>query len=133
MTTSTKPRPVYRNINVLDLMHYRLPMPGVISILHRISGALLFLLIPAFLGLLQMSLKSEAGFETFKAMIWGNVFAKIFLLGMLYFFVHHFCAGIRYLLLDLHKGVDLKLARRSSYIVVVVSVLISALLAVKLW
>ena len=131
--SANKPRPVYRNIHVFDLMKYRLPIPGIISILHRISGAFLFLLIPLFLALLQMSLKSESGFEAFKAMVWSNIFAKLFLLGMLYFFVHHFCAGIRYLLLDTHRGIDLVSARNSSKAVVFVSVLVTILLAVKLW
>lgn len=128
-----KPRPVYKNIHVFDLMNYRLPIPGIISIMHRITGAVMFLLIPVFLALLQMSLKSEAGYEAFKALIWGNVFAKIFLLGLLYFFVHHFCCGIRYLLLDTHRGIDLVSARNSSKAVVFVSVIVSVLLAVKLW
>ncbi len=128
-----KPRPVYKNIHVFDLMHYRLPIPGIISIMHRITGAVMFLLLPVFLALLQMSLKSEAGYEAFKAMVWGNMFAKIILLGLLYFFVHHFCCGIRYLLLDTHRGIDLVSARNSSKAVVFVSVIVSALLAVKLW
>ena len=131
--SANKPRPVYKNIHVFDLMNYRLPIPGIISIMHRITGAVMFLLIPIFLALLQMSLKSEAGYEAFKSLIWGNVFAKLFLLGLLYFFIHHFCCGIRYLLLDTHKGIDLVSARNSSKAVVFVSVLVSALLAFKLW
>ncbi len=128
-----KPRPVYKNIHVFDLMNYRLPIPGIISIMHRITGAVMFLLIPVFLALLQMSLRSEAGYEAFKAMIWGNMFAKIILLGLLYFFIHHFCCGIRYLLLDTHRGIDLVSARNSSKAVVFASVIVSVLLAVKLW
>ena len=131
--SANQKRPVYKNIHVFDLVNYRLPIPGIISILHRITGASMFLLIPMFLALLQMSLKSEAGYEAFKAMVWGNIFAKLFLLGLLYFFVHHFCCGIRYLLLDTHRGIDLVSARNSSKAVVFVSVLVSILLVVKLW
>jgi succinate dehydrogenase / fumarate reductase, cytochrome b subunit len=131
--SANKPRPVYKNIHVFDLMNYRLPIPGIISIMHRITGAVMFLLIPLFLFFLQVSLKSEAGYEYFKAMIWGNVFFKIGLLGLLYFFIHHFCCGIRYLLLDNHKGIDLISARNSSKAVVFISVIVSVLLAVKLW
>jgi succinate dehydrogenase / fumarate reductase, cytochrome b subunit len=131
--TAPKVRPVYRNINVTDLMNYRLPIPGIVSIMHRISGVALFIAIPFLLALLQMSLKSEAGFETFKSMVWGNVIAKLLLLGLLYAFVHHFCAGIRFLLLDMHKGIELEAARRSSQIVIVVSLILTALLGAKLW
>jgi succinate dehydrogenase / fumarate reductase, cytochrome b subunit len=131
--SASKPRPVYRNIHVLDILRYRLPMPGIISILHRITGASMFLMLPVLLSFLQMSLKSEAGYEAFKTLIWGNVLVKIVLLGLLYFFIHHFCCGIRYLLLDTHKGIDLPSARLSSKIVVGVSVTIALLAAVKLW
>ena len=88
----------------LDLPTIRLPLPGVLSILHRVSGAALFLLLPFLLWLFQSSLTSPETFASFTEVV-GHPLVKIVLLGLIYFYMHHFCAGIRYLLLDLDKGV----------------------------
>jgi len=123
-----KPRPVY-----LDLVRIRLPLPGIVSILHRVSGALLFLFgIPLLLWVLAASLGSPAAFAEMKA-AWSNPVARLALLGFAWAYLHHFCAGIRYLLLDLHRGVDLPAARRSSVIVLVVSLALTLIVAVRLW
>jgi succinate dehydrogenase / fumarate reductase cytochrome b subunit len=123
-----KPRPVY-----LDLVRIRLPLPGIVSILHRISGALLFLFgIPLLLAAVASSLGSPAGFAELKA-AWAHPLAKLVLLGFAWAYLHHFCAGIRYLLLDLHKGIDLPAARRSSVIVLVVSLALTLIVGVRLW
>lgn len=110
----------------LNVMQIRLPLPGVLSILHRISGAGLFLLIPVLLYLLQVSLSSPEQFEACRALL-THPLSKLFLLGIIWAYAHHFCAGIRYLLMDVHWGVDLKSARRSSVVVFVVSLLVTAL------
>ena len=65
--TAPKPRPQFRNIDVTDLMHYRLPMAGKVSILHRISGAALFVCLPLLIALFAMSFRSEAGFAAMSA------------------------------------------------------------------
>ena len=123
-----KPRPVY-----LDLVRIRLPLPGIVSILHRISGALLFLFgIPLLLAAVAASLGSPAAFAEMKA-AWSHPLAKLVLLGFAWAYLHHFCAGIRYLLLDLHKGVDLPAARRSSVIVLAVSLALTLIVGVRLW
>lgn len=117
----------------LDIMTIRLPLPGILSILHRISGAVIFLLLPVLLWLFQSSLTSPETFATFKSVV-GNPLVKIILLGLIWLYMHHFCAGIRYLLLDLHKGVDLASARLSSKIVFVVSIALTLIIGAKvLW
>ena len=123
----SKVRPKY-----LNLVEIRLPLPGWVSILHRISGAALFVSITWLLWMLDRSLASEAGFEKVRhyATLWP---VKLALLGLVWAYCHHFCAGIRYLLLDLHKGVELAPARRSSVVVLVVSLALTAAMAAKLW
>ena len=115
----------------LDLTTIRLPLPGFVSILHRISGAGLFLMLPVLLWLFQSSLTSPETFETFKAFV-ANPLAKILLLGLLWAYMHHFFAGIRFLLLDVHVGIDLESARMSSKVVLAVSLAATALLGVTL-
>ncbi len=117
----------------LDLKSIRLPLPGILSIIHRISGAWLFLLLPVLLWMLQSSLSSAETFAVVKDLV-GNPLVKIILFGLIYLYMHHFCAGIRYLLLDLHKGVDLESARLSSKIVFVVSIALTLIIGAKiLW
>ena len=117
----------------LDLPTIRLPLPGILSIIHRISGAALFLLLPFLLWLLQSSVASPESYADARAVV-GHPLAKIVLLGLIWFYMHHFCAGIRYLLLDLHKGVELEAARLSSKIVFAVSIALTLIIGAKvLW
>ncbi|ENO88159.1 succinate dehydrogenase [Thauera linaloolentis 47Lol = DSM 12138] len=109
-----------------------MPIPAIVSILHRVSGGGLFLLLPFLLFLLDRSLGSPESFETFSAVV-GHPLAKLLLLGLLWAYMHHFCAGIRFLLLDMHKGTDLQAARNSSRIVLVVSIALTVIIGVKLW
>jgi succinate dehydrogenase / fumarate reductase cytochrome b subunit len=123
-----KPRPVY-----LNLVRIRLPLPGIVSILHRISGAGLFLVgIPLLLIALQRSLASPEAFEELR-LAWANPLAKLVLIGLVWAYLHHFCAGIRYLLLDIHVGDDLKPARQSSVVVLAVSIVLTLIVAARLW
>lgn len=124
----SKPRP--KN---LDLRTIQLPLPGIVSILHRVSGALLFLLgIPLLLAGLQSSLHSRDGFAAVGA-LFSQPLVKLLLLAFIWAFVHHFCAGIRFLLLDIHKGVKIKPARTSSLWVMIVSLLLTFAAGVALW
>ncbi len=117
----------------LDLMTIRLPLPGILSILHRVSGAVLFLLLPVFLWLFESSIIHRDSFVTFKSYA-ANPLLKVVMLGLIWFYLHHFCAGIRYLLLDLHKGIDLESARLSSKIVFAVSITLTLIIGVRvLW
>jgi succinate dehydrogenase / fumarate reductase cytochrome b subunit len=124
----TKPRPVY-----LNLPQIRLPLPGIVSILHRISGALLFLIgIPLLLAGVACSLASPASYAQLTAVA-AHPLAKLVLLGFAWAYLHHFFAGIRYLLLDVHQGIELAPARRSSVIVLVVSLALTLVVGVRLW
>ncbi|MBL8473726.1 MAG: succinate dehydrogenase, cytochrome b556 subunit [Rhodocyclaceae bacterium] len=116
----------------LQLTEIRLPLPGFVSILHRISGAGLFLMLPFLLYLFTSSLWSEESFAQYKAVV-SNPFSKLILFGLLWAYLHHFCAGIRFLLLDVHVGLDLPSARKSAGAVLVVSLLLTVLIGVKLW
>lgn len=110
----------------LNLFQIRLPLPGVLSILHRVSGAGMFAALPVLLYVLQASLSSPADFETYRACL-TSLPAKLFLLGITWAYAHHFCAGIRYLLIDVHYCVDRQGARTSTYVVFAVSLLLTAL------
>ena len=100
--------------------------------MHRVSGAALFFLIPVLLYLLQMSLESQHGFAAITGAL-KTPLAKLALIGLLWAFLHHFCAGIRYLLLDVDVGTDLSAARTSSWVVIVVSVALTLAIGVLLW
>lgn len=124
---SAKTRPKH-----LDLARIRLPLPGFVSILHRISGAALFLCLPFLLYLLQLSLGPPESFAAFQAIV-GHPLSKLVLLGLLWALLHHLCAGIRFLALDLHLGIALKEARASSAAVLAVSLVLTLILGAKLW
>jgi succinate dehydrogenase / fumarate reductase cytochrome b subunit len=127
-----KTRPKYLSLPAL-LFEIRLPVPGWVSILHRISGALLFFpLVAWLLYLLDASLTSEAGFEHIKSYLSMPV-AKLGLLVFIWAYCHHFCAGIRYLFLDLNKGIDLHTARMTSVIVLVASLALTAIFGFRVW
>ena len=116
----------------LTLHQIRLPLPGFVSILHRISGAGLFLMLPFLLFLFDRSLGSPESFASYKDVV-ANPFVKLLLLGLLWAYLHHFCAGIRFLMLDLDKGGDLATARNTSRIVLVVSIALTIIIGAKLW
>ena len=127
MPEMTKQRPKH-----LALHEIRLPLAGFASILHRISGAGLFLMLPLLIWLLQLSLGStQASVEMFAA-ITGNWLVKLILLGLIWAFVHHFCMGIRILLIDIHVGVEREQARSSAMTVMVVSLALTAIFGLKL-
>ena len=125
--TVRKARPKFLTIHQI-----RLPIPGIVSILHRVSGVGLVLFLPFLLYLFDQSLASPESFANYQSLT-GNWFVKLILFGLLWAFMHHFCAGIRFLLLDLDKGTDLPAARNSSRIVLVVSIVLTVIIGVKLW
>lgn len=116
----------------LNLLKIRLPLPGIVSIMHRISGAFLFLLIPFLLYVLQMSLSSAEGFATVRSWFAAPV-AKLALLIVFWAYLHHFFMGLRYLALDLDIGVHLAQARLTAKLVLVVSIGLTLLIGVWLW
>ena len=127
-----KDRPVYKNIGLAQLIKYRLPWAGKVSILHRISGAALFLLLPFILYLFDQSVASELSYQKFQAFT-SNILVKIICLGLIWSFLHHFCAGIRYLLLDLEIGVEKSEANRSAIVVLVVGLALTAVVGLKMF
>ena len=122
-----KNRPIH-----LDLRSIKLPLPGFVSILHRISGLLLFLTLPLFLRMLQNSLFSIETYTQLVAVL-KYPLSKLILISLLWAFLHHLCAGIRYLAIDMHIGVGLKQARVSSKWVLFVSLSLTLLMGIWLW
>ncbi len=129
-----KPRPEFRNIGVGQILTaYRLPLAGRVSILHRVSGAALFLFLPFLLYLFSQSLTSELSFEVFKGFL-SNIIVKIVTLGLAWAFLFHFCAGIRHLVMDTnHDAVSKESGKRTSIIVFVVSSVLTIAFALKLF
>jgi succinate dehydrogenase / fumarate reductase cytochrome b subunit len=123
-----KPRPVF-----LNLFAIRQPLPAITSILHRISGALLFLVgIPFLLWMVQGSLASPDAWAAMRATLSAPL-ARLVLLLLAWASFHHLLAGLRHLLLDLHIGIDLKPARQSAAIMFVLALVLTLAVAVKLW
>jgi succinate dehydrogenase / fumarate reductase cytochrome b subunit len=128
MAAAQKTRPKYYDLNLAHL-----PPPGLVSILHRVAGALLFFpILPVILYLLHDTLVSEARFER-----WHQLFAhpavKLAVIGAAWLYAHHFFAGIRFLLLDLHIGIDKVPARTSALVVLALGVIAAAAIGVCLW
>jgi len=133
MSEAAKPqRPQFRNIHITQLAGYRLPLAGVVSFLHRISGLLMFLMLPFILYLLDNSLLSEISFEYFRGFT-THWFVKLIILGLSWAYLHHFCAGIRHLIMDNHVGLDKVSARKSAASVLIVSLPLAVLVALKLF
>jgi len=122
-----RPRPKY-----LNLIQIRLPVPGVISILHRISGAALFLLLPLLLALFEMSLESPQTYLHFKS-VFSYWAVKLVMIGLIWAYLHHLLAGIRHLAMDLHYGTDLPAARASSWVVLVGGIVLAAAVGAMVW
>ncbi|WP_028358253.1 succinate dehydrogenase, cytochrome b556 subunit [Brackiella oedipodis] len=128
-----KARREFRNLSLSQLMQYRLPVPGILSILHRVSGVLMFFCMPlVFVPFFAASVRSEESFQALGAGVSG-FFLKLLLLVLIWGFMHHFCAGIRYLVLDMHVGVDKPKARLSAKIVFGASLCLTLVFAIKLF
>lgn len=128
-----RPRREFRNLNLNDLSSYRLPPAGIVSILHRVSGALLFVVgIPVLLFLFQNSLRSEIGFDRYHAIV-SSIPVRLVLLVLIWALVHHLIAGIRFLLLDVHVGVEKPKSAQSAKIVLGLSVAITVLIALAMF
>jgi succinate dehydrogenase / fumarate reductase cytochrome b subunit len=125
-------RPQFRNIHVTQILTYRLPPAGIVSILHRVSGAALFLFLPLLLWLFDQSLISELSFARLREFT-GHWLVKLVLLGLIWAFLHHLVAGIRYLVLDLHIGVDKAAARSSAITVFAISIPLAIVAGLRLF
>ena len=140
MTEAARKRPEFRNINALsDLPSYRLPAAGWVSILHRVSGALLFLLMPFIIWMFDASITSEISFAKFAAAF--NVglgfipgwFMKLVALAIIWAFLHHFIAGIRHLYMDTFHAVTKEFGKSSAVVTLVLSLGLTVVLAAKLF
>jgi len=116
----------------LNLFTIRLPINALVSILHRATGCVLFLILPVILLLLQLSLNSAEHYETVIAIL-HSPFINVMLLGLAWAFFHHFFAGIRHLAMDVHWMTTLMKARYTSKVVLVLGALATLVLAVKIW
>ena len=121
MKTSTQ-RPVH-----LNLLKIRLPIGGIMSIIHRITGVAMFVAIPALIYLLDLSLRDAASYQVAGEMI-RSPLGVILLFGLMWGISHHLLAGIRYLLIDVHMGVEKETARKTALLVTLVAPVVGALL-----
>jgi succinate dehydrogenase / fumarate reductase cytochrome b subunit len=129
---ASKPRPEFRNIHVSQILKYKLPPPGMVSILHRVSGAALFLTLPFILWLFDLSLTSELSYARLTDFA-SHWLAKLLLVGLAWAFLHHLIAGVRYFMLDLDVGVDKPAARTSALAVFAISLPLTLLAAFKIF
>lgn len=127
MDRIVRKRPKY-----LNLFEIKLPIAGFASILHRVSGFGLFVFLPFLIWLLDLSLGSQESFEGLQAVI-AHPLVKLLLIGLLWAFLHHFCMGIRVLLIDIHVGVDKAQASNSAKMVLAVSLPMTLILGAMLW
>ena len=125
--TAKKKRPLWYNLSPLNL-----PVPGLVSIFHRVSGVVLFLGLIAFLYLLDLSLASESGYAQTAGLLRAPI-AKLLVIASIWALLHHMCAGIRHLFLDVDVGTSLHTARRSAFAVFIASLALTASIAVRIW
>ena len=140
MTEPAKTRPVFRNINAFeDLPTYRLPPAGWVSILHRISGALMFLLLPFIVWLFDKSVSSEISFAKFKSAmnlgigIYPGWFIRLTLLALIWAYLHHLIAGLRHLYMDATHSVSKEFGRSSAVFTLTLSLGLTVVLGAKLF
>ena len=139
-STPRPKRPEFRNINALtDLPSYRLPPAGWVSILHRISGALMFLLLPLIVWLFDTSVSSEISFERFRGAFAAGLgfvpgwFFKLVVLALIWAYLHHLIAGIRHLYMDTFHAVTKEFGRSSALVTLTLSIGLTLLLGAKLF
>jgi succinate dehydrogenase / fumarate reductase, cytochrome b subunit len=139
-TTAThKPRPVFRNIHVTQIIKYRLPPAGIVSIGHRVSGVLMFVLLPFVVWLFDVSLTSEASYGQFTSAYLAGLgvfpawIVKLVTLGLIWAFLHHFIAGLRHLWMDATHAVTQEFGHLSALVTLGASLLLTLVLGFKLF
>ncbi len=139
-TNVAKKRPEFRNINAFtDLTTYRLPLAGFVSILHRISGAIMFLLMPFIIWMFDTSLSSEISFGKFKAAFNAGMLGlpgfiwKLVALALIWAFLHHLVAGLRHLWMDINHAVSKEFGKTSAIVTLAVSIGLTLILGAKLF
>ncbi len=127
-----QPKKNFRNIGIAQIIGYYLPWAGKVSILHRISGLMLFIALPFILYLFELSINSELSFINFQYFL-NHPIAKLIVLSLVWAYLHHFCAGIRFLFLDMHKGIEKHQIQKSAIGVLIISLTLTAIVAAKLF
>jgi succinate dehydrogenase / fumarate reductase cytochrome b subunit len=130
--TVQKRRPQFRNIHVTQIVQYRLPIAGIMSILHRISGAAMFVMLPAMVWLFDLSLTSELSYAQLTE-VTDFVIVKLILCGLAWAFIHHFMGGIRHLVNDLHIGITKEASPKMATGFLAASLLVTALACLKIF
>jgi succinate dehydrogenase / fumarate reductase cytochrome b subunit len=140
MTQLAKKRPEFRNINALtDLPSYRLPAAGIVSILHRISGLIMFLLLPLLVWMFDTSVSSEISFAKFSAAFNVGlgfvpaVLVKVVVLGLIWAYLHHLIAGVRHVYMDVCHAVTKEFGKSSAIVTLMLSLGLTAALGAKLF
>jgi succinate dehydrogenase / fumarate reductase cytochrome b subunit len=139
MAASTKPRPEFRNIHVSQILAYRLPPAGIVSILHRVSGALMFLLLPFVIWLFDTSVTSEISFDRFASAFSAGIgfapgwLVKLVVLALIWAYLHHFIAGVRHLWMDATHAVTKAQGHSSALVTLGLSLLLTVALGAKLF
>ncbi len=140
MTELSKKRPEFRNINAFkDLTTYRLPAAGWVSILHRASGGLMFILLPFIIWMFDTSLSSELSYDTFTSAFSAGIgfvpgwFVKLVCLGLIWGYLHHFIAGVRHLYMDATHSVTKEFGKSSALVTLVLSLGLTVVLGAKLF
>ncbi len=138
-TAATKPRPVYRNIHVTDILKYRLPPAGMVSIGHRISGVMMFLLLPFVVWLFDVTLTSEVSYGQFTSAymracgFFRRGSSSSVTLALIWAYLHHFIAGVRHLWMDATHAVTKEFGHKSALVTLGVSGLLTLVLGFKLF
>jgi succinate dehydrogenase / fumarate reductase cytochrome b subunit len=140
MSEANTQRPEFRNINAFkDLTTYRLPAAGIVSILHRVSGALMFLLLPLIIWLFDTSVSSEYSFARFKSAfniglgVAPGWLVKLVVLALIWAYLHHLCAGLRHLYMDARHAVSKEFGKSSAVVTLVISLGLTLVLGAKLF
>ncbi len=140
-TSLAKKRPEFRNINAFtDLPTYRLPLAGFVSILHRISGLIMFLALPFIIWMFDTSISSEISFAKFRAAFNVGMLGlpgaawKLLALALIWAYLHHLVAGLRHLWMDVsHKATSKEFGKQSAVATFLISLPIAAALGAKLF
>ena len=136
---ATTERPVFRNIHISQIVSYRLPPAGIVSILHRVSGAILFVMLPFVVWLFDVSLTSEITYDRFANAFVAGIgflpgwFIKLVTWGLIWAFLHHFIAGIRHLWMDMTHSVSKEQGKSSAVLTLALGTALTVLLGAKLF
>ncbi|MBS0445965.1 MAG: succinate dehydrogenase, cytochrome b556 subunit [Proteobacteria bacterium] len=137
MTQTARPRP--GAMRYADALSYRLPLAGWVSILHRVSGLLIFILLPFIIWMFDNSLTSEISFGVFKSAFAAGIgvipawLVKVVVLGLIWAYLHHFIAGLRHLWMDATHAVSKEFGRQSAVATLSLSILLTLVLGYRLF